>query len=68
MHRSNDIQTDRTKTMTLLNLASSLSSSLKRYSSYRTAVRQLESLDDRQLADIGVSRSRIPELARGGQR
>jgi uncharacterized protein YjiS (DUF1127 family) len=54
--------------MTLFNLASSFSTSLKRYSSYRTAVRALESLDDRQLADIGVSRSRIPELARGGQR
>jgi len=54
--------------MTLLNLASSVTSSWKRFNSYRAAVRQLESLDDRQLSDIGVSRSRIPELARGAQR
>jgi uncharacterized protein YjiS (DUF1127 family) len=54
--------------MTILNLASSVTSSWKRFNSYRTAIRQLESLDDRQLADIGVSRSRIPELARGAQR
>jgi uncharacterized protein YjiS (DUF1127 family) len=54
--------------MTLLNLASSVTSSWKRFNSYRSAVRQLESLDDRQLSDIGVSRSRIAELARGAQR
>jgi uncharacterized protein YjiS (DUF1127 family) len=54
--------------MTLQNIASSVTSSWKRFSTYRAAVRQLESLDDRQLADIGVSRSRIAELARGAQR
>ena len=54
--------------MTLLNIASSVTSSWKRFNSYRSAVRQLESLDDRQLADIVVSRSRIAELARGAQR
>jgi uncharacterized protein YjiS (DUF1127 family) len=54
--------------MTLSSLASTVTSSWTRFNSYRTAVRQLESLDDRQLADIGVSRSRIAELARGAQR
>lgn len=54
--------------MTITNIATSVTSSWKRFTTYRTAVRQLESLDDRQLADIGVSRSRIGELARGAQR
>ena len=54
--------------MSILNLASSVSTSWKRFNTYRAAVRQLESLDDRQLADIGVIRSRIPELARGAGR
>ena len=54
--------------MSILNLASSVSSTWKRFNTYRAAVRQLESLDDRQLADIGVQRSRIPELARGANR
>ena len=54
--------------MSLFNITSSLGSSWKRFQTYRQAVRQLESLDDRQLADIGVQRSRIPELARGALR
>ncbi len=54
--------------MSIFNIASTVSSSFKRFSTYRSAIRQLESLDDRQLADIGVSRSRIPELARGAHR
>jgi uncharacterized protein YjiS (DUF1127 family) len=55
-------------TMSILSIASNVSTSWKRFNTYRSAVRQLESLDDRQLADIGVVRSRIPELARGAQR
>jgi uncharacterized protein YjiS (DUF1127 family) len=54
--------------MSILGFAASVQSSWKRYNTYRKAVRQLESLDDRQLADIGVSRSRIEDLARGAQR
>lgn len=54
--------------MSILGFASTVHSSWTRYSAYRKAVRQLESLDDRQLADIGVSRSRIEDLARGADR
>ena len=51
-----------------MSILKTVSSSWKRFNTYRTAIRQLESLDDRQLADIGVIRSRIPELARGAAR
>lgn len=53
--------------MAISNVATSLRSSWNRFQSYRTfrsSVRELDSLDDRQLADIGLERSRIPEVAR----
>jgi uncharacterized protein YjiS (DUF1127 family) len=34
---------------------------------YRKAVNELHQLDDRMLRDIGVARSEIPTLARGGR-
>ena len=33
---------------------------------YRTDIQKLQSLSDRQLSDIGLSRSRIEEAVRGG--
>ena len=54
--------------MSIFGFAASVQKSWKRYSTYRRAIRQLESLDDRQLADIGVSRSGIEDMARGARR
>jgi uncharacterized protein YjiS (DUF1127 family) len=50
--------------MSLRNIASNVRTSWDRYQSYRISVRELRSLDDRQLADIGVERGRINEVAR----
>lgn len=54
--------------MSITGFAASLGQSWKQYRTHRRAIRQLESLDDRQLADIGVSRSAIEDLARGARR
>jgi Domain of unknown function (DUF1127). len=50
--------------MSLRNFASTVRSSWGRYQSFRSSVRELRALDDRQLADIGVERTRIAEVAR----
>jgi uncharacterized protein YjiS (DUF1127 family) len=50
--------------MSLRNAASTLRSSWDRYQSFRASVRELSALDDRQLADIGVERTRISAVAR----
>ncbi|MCX7889085.1 MAG: DUF1127 domain-containing protein [Rhodobacteraceae bacterium] len=34
-----------------------------RYATYRRTVRELESMSDRDLADIGISRSQIADIA-----
>ena len=52
-------------TMMIYEFATQLRSSLERYRNYRRAVRELSALDDRQLCDIGLVRSRIEEVARG---
>ena len=51
--------------MMIYEFATQLRSSLERYRNYRRAVRELSALDDRQLCDIGLVRSRIEEVARG---
>jgi uncharacterized protein YjiS (DUF1127 family) len=53
--------------MTILRIANDVAQSWNRYRTYREAVRQLASLDDRQLSDIGVDRSRISDVVRGGR-
>lgn len=50
--------------MSLRNFASTVRSSWDRYQSFRSSVRELRALDDRQLADIGVERTRIAHVAR----
>jgi uncharacterized protein YjiS (DUF1127 family) len=57
----------RVNTMTILRIANDVAQSWNRYRTYREAVRQLASLDDRQLSDIGVDRSRISDVVRGGR-
>jgi uncharacterized protein YjiS (DUF1127 family) len=58
-------QVSEVKVMSLYSIATQVRSSLERYRSYRRAVRELSALDDRQLCDIGLVRSRIEEAARG---
>lgn len=38
--------------------------SLRKWSTYRETVRELSALDDRSLADLGISRGDIEPLAR----
>lgn len=53
--------------MSFARIASEFRTSWDRYRTYREAVRQLSSLDDRQLQDIGVERGRISEIVRAGR-
>ncbi len=42
--------------------------SLKRWHAEQVSIRQLRALPDRLLADLGISRDRIPELVRSCSR
>ncbi len=53
--------------MSIARLATEVRSSFGRYLAYREAIRQLSSLDDHQLQDIGVDRGRIQDLVRRGR-
>ena len=44
-------------------VANYLTQSLRRWSKYRQAERELASLSSRELADLGLSRSDIPRIA-----
>jgi uncharacterized protein YjiS (DUF1127 family) len=46
-------------------IISTLIGRLKAYLRYRRSVEALSRLTDRELADIGISRSRIDEVSRG---
>ncbi|WP_407048451.1 DUF1127 domain-containing protein [Methyloraptor flagellatus] len=48
------------RTMSISNIANSV----REFLAYREAVRQLSSLDDRQLSDIGLTRGQIREIVR----
>jgi uncharacterized protein YjiS (DUF1127 family) len=44
-------------------LTAKLISRIRAWARYRQSLRELAQLDDRGLADIGVSRSEIPDIA-----
>lgn len=50
--------------MSLIDLGHSLASSLRRYHLYNRTVSELSALSDRGLADLGISRGEIRDLAR----
>jgi len=49
----------------LMSLASALAMPYKVWRDYQETYRELSELDDRMLADIGISRSDIPRVAAG---
>ncbi|HSI41048.1 MAG TPA: DUF1127 domain-containing protein [Xanthobacteraceae bacterium] len=50
--------------MTLFYVIASLIRSVRRYNHFRTVYAELETLDDRELADLGVSRFDFSRIAR----
>jgi uncharacterized protein YjiS (DUF1127 family) len=50
--------------MSLPQVAFSIVRSLAKYRNFRQTVSELRSLDDRELADLGIGRSDITRLAR----
>ena len=50
--------------MSLSSFAGNLTKSWNRYRLYNQTIRELSRLDDRELADLGIGRSNIRELAR----
>lgn len=50
--------------MILSNVIGAAIASWKRWQSYAETVRQLQSLDDRELDDLGISRCEIESVAR----
>jgi uncharacterized protein YjiS (DUF1127 family) len=45
-----------------------LAARIAAYFNYRPALRALSALDDRELGDLGISRGRIEDIARGAKR
>jgi uncharacterized protein YjiS (DUF1127 family) len=54
--------------MVLTGFISALASRLTAYRNYRLTLKALSALDDRELADLGIFRGRIDEIARGSVR
>lgn len=50
--------------MSVSRLASDIARSFERYRKYRATVYELSILENRELADLGISRADIPRLAR----
>jgi uncharacterized protein YjiS (DUF1127 family) len=48
----------------MLGFTEKLTKSYKRYRAYRATVWELNTLDDRELADLGIARADIGRLAR----
>ena len=51
-----------------MSLFSNVSERFARYQETRRTMRELSRLSDRDLADLGISRAAIPQLARTGKR
>jgi uncharacterized protein YjiS (DUF1127 family) len=51
-----------------MSLFSNVSDRFSRYQETRRTMRELSRLSDRDLQDLGISRSSIPSLARTGKR
>ncbi len=54
--------------MVLSGFISALAARITAYRSYRTTLKALSALDDRELSDLGIFRGRIEEIARGAVR
>ena len=54
--------------MVLFGFVSSIASRFTAYRNYRRTLQALSALDDRELADLGIFRGRIEEIARGAAR
>jgi uncharacterized protein YjiS (DUF1127 family) len=52
----------------VLSLISALAARITAYRNYRTTLKALSALDDRELNDLGIFRGRIEEIARGAAR
>ena len=54
--------------MVLSGFISAMAARITAYRSYRSTLKALSALDDRELSDLGIFRGRIEEVARGAIR